>query len=519
MSASKGRKKTRASWRERVLRSHLRAESFSELQNEDQTLENSTTDGAASLLAQSIPASSRANLNVPQPTPLARHSIRENAEELNGYIQQVVTAAVGASRAEDLRFFTGELERTRECLRDELATVLRDTLALAPTPETSRIRLQHAPRTSDHPARTSYHPNDDKPVPAPRKPSPPRFRSPTRIHSPLRHASPPRYQTPPRRPTTTAESSNMEDFLRQLHNLTLSDPVNAANSIPRHSGPGYRTQNFHKWGLKFDNRKMSVDDFLFRLERLRTSYGATWDEVVINFHHFVAGSVESWFWVFLKANPETTWLTLKSALIEQFRSLESDSEISRMLYDRHQGLSEPFEDFFAAIQQLNGRLRVPKPDAEIIDVLKNNIRRQMGMLLISFHTNSLAEMVHVCRKVEKYLSDRDAQKGRTAPTPTPRRAAVAELEAEVEDDDDLFPEVEAFHPKRERDTRNYTCWNCKVKGHSFMECPDTQRSLFCFKCGLENTTSPKCPRCSGNETKSSLKPRGNCSLEKNPDRH
>ncbi|XP_055840084.1 uncharacterized protein LOC129907754 [Episyrphus balteatus] len=50
-----------------------------------------------------------------------------------------------------------------------------------------------------------------------------------------------------------------------------------------------------------------------------------------------------------------------------------------------------------------------------------------------------------------------------APIPPPRRSAISELEADEREVDEMAtPELEAFHPKKERDTRNYVCYNCKA---------------------------------------------------------
>lgn len=176
----------------------------------------------------------------------------------------------------------------------------------------------------------------------------------SRAQQPALRISPP---TPPllarshptRQPQDISHTENADDFLRRLNNLSLSDPSSSI-AAPARSSPGPKEHHFYKWGIKFDSRNMTVDDFLFRLERLRVCYQASWDEILLNFHHFVSGPVENWYWVYLKSNPTVTWMTLRLALLEQYRSLETDSELSRRLSDRHQQPSESFDDFHTAIQ-------------------------------------------------------------------------------------------------------------------------------------------------------------------------
>lgn len=47
--------------------------------------------------------------------------------------------------------------------------------------------------------------------------------------------------------------------------------------------------------------------------------------------------------------------------------------------------------------------------------------------------------------------------------------------------------------------RQMVCWNCKLTGHSFVDCISEQRNVFCFRCGFDNVITPKCPRCRGND--------------------
>ncbi|XP_065356323.1 uncharacterized protein LOC135950717 [Calliphora vicina] len=49
------------------------------------------------------------------------------------------------------------------------------------------------------------------------------------------------------------------------------------------------------------------------------------------------------------------------------------------------------------------------------------------------------------------------------------------------------------------------CWNCKEDGHMFMDCPSQRRRLFCYKCGHDNTVTPKCPTCQGNRNANELR--------------
>lgn len=46
-----------------------------------------------------------------------------------------------------------------------------------------------------------------------------------------------------------------------------------------------------KWGLKFDgsSKSVSIEEFVFRAEALRSDYNCPWDILVKGFHHLLAG--------------------------------------------------------------------------------------------------------------------------------------------------------------------------------------------------------------------------------------
>lgn len=257
---------------------------------------------------------------------------------------------------------------------------------------------------------------------------------------------------------------------------------------------------------------MTVDDFFTRLKRLKASYNALWEDLFLHFHLFVSGTVESWFWTFLKTNPNANWQSLEFALIEQYRSIETDSELSRKMFDRRQGVSESFDDFYNPILVMNARLRIPKSRRELIDLIKQNVKKRTGELLITFNTQSLAEMVYVCRSIEKHAQQNENLKIKAFQQNNPRKQ-IMELENSFQVDDQF--DVNALNVSHNQS--NYVCWNCKTKGHSFVQCPSSQRNLFCYKCGMDKTTTPNCSKCSGNRKRGNSTTGEFCHPKENPD--
>lgn len=213
-----------------------------------------------------------------------------------------------------------------------------------------------------------------------------------------------------------------------------------------------------------------------------------------------------------------SWPELKVALIEHFRSMESDEELTRKMDDRHQGPNETFDQFYSDLLKLNSRLRTPKGPERLIFLIRQNVRSDIGGRLLTYKTDSLPEMVYTCRNIEKYSYShfpRSRQQNPQFQSHFPKRVH----EMEYQDPATRYTEsVEAVVlSNASTGPGAVVCWNCKVSGHIYHQCPSPQRTLFCYKCGLPNTTTPHCPKCSENRQRSNLVTRENCSSTKSPE--
>lgn len=57
-----------------------------------------------------------------------------------------------------------------------------------------------------------------------------------------------------------------------------------------------------------------------------------------------------------------------------------------------------------------------------------------------------------------------------------------------------------------------TCWNCHGQGHVFGQCPQQQKFVFCFTCGLPGHISVTCPKCTLNPRKGKPMSAGACPM-------
>lgn len=437
-------------------------------------------------------------------------------EKLTRYIQNIVTASVGLSMAEELQRRQAEDEVDRANLRKQIVSDLREEMRAF----RNSVSVEVQPVTDNNTLNADRFLNEIR-FQNDEDPTQNQNLNVNQIEIPNQNLGQNQNQEPNeidnrdqnRPPRQAHESSreeldfqpseNFQNFMNRLEGLNLnpSSSNHVSNPSNRVSNPTQRIPrvDFKKWGLTFDNKKMSIEDFLFRLNFLRMSYEVTWDEIFLYFHIFVAGEVETWLWMYLKSNPGATWRHLELSLIEQYKRLETDTEISRQMFDRRQGQTETFDSFYLDIMQLNSRLQIPKRSHEIIDLIKQNVKRRTGELLITFTTKSLPEMVYVCRTIEKRLGQYESLKTRTFPvTNSNTRPKVNELDLQDEESQN-FDAVEAISQQKNLSTM--TCWNCRAKGHKYKLCDIPQRNLFCFNCGLENYTSTKCPNCAENRNR------------------
>lgn len=268
---------------------------------------------------------------------------------------------------------------------------------------------------------------------------------------------------------------------------------------PRQRYESDRQNKLDKWGLKFDHKRMTVDDFIFRVETFKNSSRCSWQHIFENFHYLVTGKAEQWFWQFRRSTPNGNWNDLRAALIRNFASLDTDSEIIRQMTDRRQEYNESFIDFYDSIIELNFRLTTPKTEIELMEIVRQNVNDQIARLIFNSTVRSMNDLLQLCRRAEKFISERNRK----------RIGKVSELENSKDknskshvsiyyqsnangDHDQISNEdVEALDNLR-RDTSKYKCWNCETIGHSFIECT-RERRIFCYHCGKVGVITPNCP--------------------------
>lgn len=239
-----------------------------------------------------------------------------------------------------------------------------------------------------------------------------------------------------------------------------------------------------KWGLKFDgtSKTPSVEDFVFQVKTLQNYYQCPWSEVIASFHDLVSGPALVWLWNQRRLNNIRSWRELEEALVSQFHKFEDDFDIQKKILDRRQQNQESFDDFCNVIMNLRNQQREPISEHNLVRIMKGNLKPAMAHLLFSSNINDLTHFMREGRRAENLLNSQKQFQGRY-----PIRQ-VNELD--FNDVSSPEPSIDAIEKQRK-----LICWNCKVEGHTFMECKEERWRRFCYKCGLDDVVTPTCPVC------------------------
>lgn len=264
---------------------------------------------------------------------------------------------------------------------------------------------------------------------------------------------------------------------------------NLAMSMPR-PNPTLDQFKLEKWGVKFDgtNKTMNILEFIFRVGTLRRDYNCSDNDILRSFHVLLEGPALDWYWDYRKIVHINTWEELEKALLAQYRRYEQEYQVQMKILNRRQLPQEHFDDFYNAVIRLRNQQQTPYEEDQLVEIMRGNLKPSLAQMLFSARIKTLSEFCREVRRAENLLVNQRQM--------FQQRANFTQRVNELECEDDMSLidlEVDGI-----RSTSHYTCWNCKVVGHSFVDCPEPLTRQFCFRCGKDGVVTPKCPKCQGN---------------------
>uniref|UniRef100_A0A1I8NJ03 CCHC-type domain-containing protein n=1 Tax=Musca domestica TaxID=7370 RepID=A0A1I8NJ03_MUSDO len=277
--------------------------------------------------------------------------------------------------------------------------------------------------------------------------------------------------------------------------------TNGSHTRPVTMGTGkdFSIVRLNKLGLTFDggSNSLGVEEFVYRLEYYQKQYNIPWSEVIRDFPLILSGRAESWYWLLQKTHGIHSWDHLKYSILSQYQSSKSNFEILTELAQRKQQINESVDNFFHAMGQVRAKLVQPISEFDMMKILKKNVKDSIGRIVYPIQVSSVEQLRVECNEAERNFLRRENR-------PTLPMARQLKHVNEISEDVDVrFSDEQEEGELKELAAMQYnrqvkpqlTCWNCRKLGHSFRDCEEATRALFCYKCGNPGTTTPRCKMC------------------------
>lgn len=316
--------------------------------------------------------------------------------------------------------------------------------------------------------------------------------------------------------TPLVNSSFINDNASNHQNNFSQRSNNGQNSFQG----GRKSIPVHKWRISFDGEN-DLNDFLSKVE-MYAKFESTPDDVLMSsVGYLFSKRALSWYRVHYKEYER--WADLRSALIEEFLPSHSDFQITNQINNRFQSKNESFGEYLSAVQILFSYMSEPPNLSHQLQLIRRNMDPTYMFALSAHEIVSVKQLAQICRRLDDtkdMIQMRSKSSSNLSSNPNSfqgKRVQFSELSEPLIDCD---LEVAAFTTQRRNDkvTPNeqfarrtppvIACWNCLKSGHTFNYCPEEQMRLFCYTCGMHNTSRPKCPKCSpGNQRPGSQSPK------------
>lgn len=196
----------------------------------------------------------------------------------------------------------------------------------------------------------------------------------------------------------------------RTNNLENSQRPNITNAFSQSEVTRRKPVDLDRWHIRFDgtNREMTVESFVFRIEKMRELYDVPFDQLFTDFQCLVSGRAAQWYWQILEDHAddiEFNYFSLKRELINHFKTADSDYDVISEIIDRKQQTGECFDDFYTEIHNLTFRLKKKIPESELVSIIRRNLKPNLASLMFSSPIHSLADLRHECKRAEKLLKE------------------------------------------------------------------------------------------------------------------
>ncbi|XP_050498834.1 uncharacterized protein LOC126879691 [Diabrotica virgifera virgifera] len=267
---------------------------------------------------------------------------------------------------------------------------------------------------------------------------------------------------------------------------TPNAPVHNASPFPFS-----KSAQVHKWGISFSGTGDcdTVVAFLEKVECLRISRCIPEDDLFAASAELFTGPAFTWF--MNNRSNLSCWKDLVQKLKADFLPYSYQDDLLDDIKKRKQLQNEPVTMFINNILGLCSRLDIPLTESEKVRIIMKSLLPSYHSQLALVEIRSIDELTEKCKRLEETFSWSN------------QPSTVVSSRPFLSSSQNSFSRNRSWQnkvPKHNVSTVTSTivCWNCYTQGHAFSACPNPRLRPFCFGCGLENTTKPRCRNCQGN---------------------
>ena len=256
------------------------------------------------------------------------------------------------------------------------------------------------------------------------------------------------------------------------------------------------------WNLTFagSNTGIPVEKFIFMVNALvQDTLGGDFSVLSEHCHILFTGKAKQWFWDYRLRNSERIeWNALCHALESHYNDHLSDIDIRKLIDSRKQSNNEAFDDFYHDVLKINDRLRRKLSEIELVDLMKRNVKPYLRKELFYLHINSVSELRNLVLRREALSYELDGYASQRFGRRQVNEVDVSEQIDETIEDPSIS---EVRYGNVNANKKTETCFNCKMEGHKFRQCPE-KLTLFCFNCGKHGYYNFNCDNCAENRQSS-----------------
>lgn len=258
--------------------------------------------------------------------------------------------------------------------------------------------------------------------------------------------------------------------------------------------------SFKDWSISFSGARGSkkVRSFILELERMSAAQGVPLHVVNRAVRLFLTGDALLWYntcWQYLP-----TWESFSMAIRSAFMDVESDFSIRKRIEERKQRPGEPVEVFLAAMQELFDELEDGISENEKIRLTRRNLLFAFSNPLALTQVQSMVHLGSLLKQIElnRLFTPPNPQKSGFSNPSQQRQVNEVSSPRNFVQNNQQRPNTNNRRDNGQvpREDNQITCVNCGVPGHKAKDCPQPRKcNIMCYKCGLENTITSRCPVC------------------------